>query len=62
MNAAEITSISSEFDIFAHKPVETSVLGTIGTPYESIALVDLNDLEFLIPADKDNYIHLDIQV
>ena len=62
MSAAEVASISNEFHIFAHKPVQTSVLGTIGTPYESIALVDLNDLEFLIPADKDNYIHLDIHL
>jgi len=36
MSAAEIASISSEFDI-AHKPVQTSVLGTIETAYKSIA-------------------------
>ena len=56
MSAAEIASISSEFDIFVHKPVQTSVLGTIETAYKPIAPVDQNVLEFLIPADKDNYI------
>ena len=62
MSAAEVASISSEFDIFAHKPVQTSVLGTIETAYKHIAPVEQNDLEFLIPGDKDNYIRLDIQL
>ena len=62
MSAAVIASISNEFDIFAHKPVQTSVLGTIETAYKSIAQADQNDLEFLMPADKDNYIRLDIQL
>ena len=55
MSAAEIESISSEFDI-SQKPVQTSVLGNIETAYKPIAPVDRNDLEFLIPAVKDNYI------
>ena len=62
MPAAEVASISSEFDIFAHKPVQTSVLGTIETAYKPIAPVEQNDLQFLIPRDKDNYIRLDIQL
>jgi len=62
MSAAEMSAISSEFDIFAHKPVKTSLLGTIETVYKPIATVDRNDLEILIPADKDNYIRLDIQL
>jgi len=37
MSAAEITSKSSDFDIFAHKPVQTSVLETIETAYKPIA-------------------------
>jgi len=61
MSAAEIAFISSEFDSFAHKPIQTSLLGTIETAYTPIALVNHNDLEFLISADKDNYIRLDIQ-
>jgi len=62
MSAAEVTSISSEFDIFAHKPVQKSVLGTIETAYKPIAPVEQYDLEFLIPGDKDRYIRLDIQL
>jgi len=62
MSAAEVASISSEFDIFAHKPVQTSVLGTIKTAYIPNAPVDQNNLQFLIPADKDNYLRLDIQL
>jgi len=62
MSAAEVASISSEFDSFAHKPAQTSVLGNIETAYKPIAPVDQNDLEFLIPGDKDNYILLDIKL
>jgi len=62
MSTAEIASISSEFDIFVHKRIQTSVLGTIETAFIPIAPVHQNDLEFLIPADKDNYIRLDIQL
>ena len=45
MSTTEIASVISEFEIFAHKPVQTSVLGTIETAYNAIACVDLNDLE-----------------
>ena len=41
--------VSSEFDIFAHKPVQTAVLETIQTVYKPIASVEQSDLEFLIP-------------
>jgi len=58
--ASEIASVSSEFDIFAHRPIQTSVLGTIETAYKPIAPVDQNDLECLIPANNDTYIDLDI--
>jgi len=40
MSAAGIASIISEFDIFAHKPVHASVLGTIETVYKTIAAFD----------------------
>jgi len=62
MSAAEVASISSEFDIFAHKTVQTSVLGTIENAYKPIEPVEHNDLEFLIPGDKDSFIRLDIQL
>ena len=62
MSTAEIASIISDFDIFTQKTVQTSVLGTIETSYKPIAPVVQNHLQFLIPADKDNYIRLDIQL
>jgi len=59
---AEIASVSCEIDIFAHRLLHTSALGTIETAYKPIAPVDPNDMEFLIPADTDTYIYLDIKL
>jgi len=50
------------FDIFAHRPIQTIVLRTTDVPNKPIAPVDQNDLEFLIPADNDTYIDLDIKL
>jgi len=58
----ETVSISSEFDVFAHKPIQKSVLQTIKTVYKPIAPVEQSDLEFLIPDDLDTYIDLDIKL
>ena len=41
--------VSSDFDIFAHKPIQTSVLETIETIFKAVAPVEQSDLEFLIP-------------
>jgi len=53
--AAVIASVSSEFDIFAHSPIQTSVIATTEVAYKPIAHVDLNDLEFIITAVNDTY-------
>ena len=45
-SAAEIASVSSKFDIFAHKPIHTSVLGTTEFEYEPIDPFHQNDLKF----------------
>jgi len=60
MSAADILTVSSEFDIFAHKPIQTLVLETIEAVYKPIAPVEHSDLEFLIPDDTDTYFDLDI--
>jgi hypothetical protein len=44
MSGAEIASVSSEFDIFAHRPIETSVLTTVEIVYKPIATVNQIDL------------------
>jgi hypothetical protein len=60
--SVEAVSVSSEFDIFATKPVQTSTLDTTETAYKPIASIDQSDLEFLIPADYDTYIDLNIHL
>jgi hypothetical protein len=54
--------VSTEFDVFAQKPVQEAVLETTEAEYKPIASVDMSDLEFLIPADNDTYLDLDIKV
>jgi hypothetical protein len=47
---------------FAQKPVQEAVLETTETEYKPIASVYMSDLEFLIPADNDTYLDLDIKL
>jgi len=54
--------VCSEFDIFARKPVQESILETLDFVYKRIAPVDQSDLEFLIPADNEAYIDPDIKL
>jgi len=62
MSDAEVTSVSSEFGIFMHRPIQTAVLGTVETVYKPFAPVEQIDLEFLIPGDSDTYIDLNIKL
>ena len=45
----ETTVVSSEFDNFATKSVQSSVLETTEVPHKPVADVDQSDLEFLVP-------------
>jgi hypothetical protein len=54
--------VSTGFDVFAQKPVQEAVLETTEAEYKPIASVDMSDLEFLIPADNDTYLDLDIKL
>jgi len=58
----EVDFVSSEFDIFAHKPIQSAILRTDVVHYKPIATVDQNDLEFLIPGDSETYLDLDIKL
>jgi hypothetical protein len=58
--ATDILTVSSDFDIFAHKPIQTSGLETIETVTKTIAPGKQSDLEFLIYSDT--YIDLDIKL
>jgi len=54
--------VGTEFDIFAPKPIQSGVDETIDMIYKPIATIHQSDLEFLIPADSDSYIDLDIKL
>jgi len=59
--SGDVEFVTTEFDIFAHKPVQTAILETNAVHYKPIATVDQKDLEFFIPADNEAYIDLDIK-
>jgi hypothetical protein len=52
VNMSEVTSISSQFDTFMHRPIQTAVQGTVERVYKPLAPVEQNDLEFLIPGSQ----------
>ena len=52
----------SDFDIFAQKPVQTSFVKSTEVTYKPIASVNQGDLEFLLPANNDKYIDLNIKL
>ena len=54
--------LSSEFDLFAPRPIQTSVVETTEVRYKPIPSVEQSDLEFLIPADIDTYVNLNIKL
>jgi hypothetical protein len=60
--AANAVCISSEFDIFATRPVQMSTVGTTEIAYKTIAFIDQSHLEFLVPADNDTYADLNVQL
>jgi len=51
-------SLSSEFDIFAPRPIQTSIVDTAEVTYQPIASVEHSDLKFLILSDSDTYVDL----
>ncbi|GFG38260.1 hypothetical protein Cfor_08914 [Coptotermes formosanus] len=57
-----IAFASSEFDVFAAKPVQESVLETTEVIYKPTAFVKQSDLKNLIPADNKTYIDLNIKL
>ena len=60
---AEVPSyIGTQFDIFAPKPRQIAVEGTIETIYKPIASIDQTDIEFLIPGDSETYIDHDLKI
>jgi hypothetical protein len=62
MSQTDLAFVSSEFDIFAPKPVQHAIQETNVVIYKPIASVNQSDLEFLIPADYDTYVDPDIKL
>jgi hypothetical protein len=54
--STHIPALSSEFDIFASRPVQTSAAQSTEIIYKPIASVEQSDLEYLIAADHETYI------
>jgi hypothetical protein len=55
-------TVSSELDIFAPKPVQSAILGTTQVTYKPTGGVEPSDLEFVVPADNDTYIDVNIHL
>jgi len=53
--------LSSEFDLFAHRLIQMSVVETTEVTYKPIDFVEQSDREFLIPADNNTYVDLNIK-
>ena len=53
-------TVTSAFDIFAPRPVHSSVLETTEVAYKPTAGANQSDVEFVVPADNDTYIHTNI--
>jgi len=53
--SGKVEFVSSEFGIFARKPIQSAILGTDVVHFKPIATVDQNDLEFLICGDNETH-------
>ena len=60
--SGDVEFVTSEFDIFAQKPIQTAILETHVVHHKPIATVDQNDLQFLIAGDTEIYIDPDIKL
>jgi hypothetical protein len=56
MSLTELAFVSSEFDIFARKPVQKAIHDTNVVVYKTVAPIDQSDPEFLITSDFDTYV------
>jgi hypothetical protein len=53
MPQTELGFASSEFDVFARKPVQNAIVEAKEVVYNPIASVDQTDLKFLIPENNN---------
>jgi hypothetical protein len=60
--SGDVQFLTTEFDIFAPKPVQTGILETNVVHYKPLATVEQTDFEFSIPGDSETYIDLGIKL
>jgi hypothetical protein len=60
--AANVVCVSSEFDIFADRLVQTSSEKIVDIAHKPIPSVDQSDLEFTIPEDDNTYIDPNMEI
>jgi hypothetical protein len=58
---ANVVCASSEFDIFANRPVQTSTVKTTKIGHKPTTAIDQRDLEFRVPNVEERYFDPDMQ-
>jgi hypothetical protein len=59
---ANVVCASSEFDVFADRPVHTSTVQTVKIGHKPTKGIDQRDIEFTIAGDQENYIDPDMHI
>ena len=53
--SGEVEFVSSEFDVFVKKPIQSGILGTDVVHIKPIASGDQNNLEFFVSGDNETH-------
>jgi intein-encoded DNA endonuclease-like protein len=59
---ANVVCASSEFDVFADRPVQTSTVRTVEIVHNPNTGVDQRDIEFTLPGDEELCMDRDMQL
>jgi hypothetical protein len=59
---ANVVCASSEFDVFAERSVQTSIVRTVEIGHKPTTAIDQRDIEFTIPGNEERYIDPDMQI
>jgi hypothetical protein len=59
---ANVVCVSSKFDIFAKRLVQTSTLNKTKIGHKPTTAIDQSDLEFTVHKDDEHYLDRDLQL
>jgi hypothetical protein len=59
---ANVVCASSEFDVFADRPLQTSTVNTVEIGHSRTTGVDQRDIEFTVAGDHDHYVDPDMYI